>query len=113
MVTDCIFCKYANGGPGADIVFQDEDVFAFKDKFAKYPVHVLIIPKKHIESIANVSFGDDVLIGKLLRIGAQIAKEKGLSEDGFRLLVNKGEHAGQTVQHLHIHLIGGEKLRPI
>lgn len=110
---DCIFCKFANGEPGADVVFQDDDVFAFNDKFPKYPVHILIIPKKHIESVAEITTIEDALVGKLLRVGAQIAKEKGLAEGGFRMLVNKGENAGQTVHHLHIHLIGGEKLRPI
>ena len=112
-MTDCIFCKIADGEMNADIVFQNDEVVAFNDLFPKYPTHVVIIPKKHIVSAAELKNEDDMLVGKILRIGAKIAKEKGLTENGFRLLTNTGGDAGQSVQHLHVHLLGGEKLRPI
>lgn len=111
---DCIFCKLVSEGVGRDIPFEDEDVIAFPDRFPKYKVHILIIPKQHIlSSMVESKPEHDMLLGKILRVGAQIAKNKGLFEDGFRLLTNTGGDAGQSVKHLHVHLLGGEKLRPI
>jgi histidine triad (HIT) family protein len=111
---DCIFCKLVAEGIGRDIAYEDDDIIAFPDRFPKYKIHILIIPKKHLmSSIAESTAQNDELVGKILRIGAQIAKENGLAEKGFRLLTNTGGDAGQSVPHLHVHLLGGEKLRPV
>ena len=111
---DCIFCKLVSEGVGRDIPFEDAEVIAFPDRFPRYKVHILIIPKKHLlSSVAESRPENDALLGKLLRVGATIAKDKGLVEAGFRLLTNTGGNAGQSVPHLHVHLLGGEKLRAI
>lgn len=109
----CIFCAIADRRQDADIVCEDDDVMAFHDIHPKYPVHVLIIPKRHVASVAGATAADDALLGKLLRVGAEIAKERGVAESGFRLLTNVGPDAGQAVDHIHLHLIGGEPLRPL
>lgn len=110
---DCIFCKIVAKEIKADIVYEETDIVAFNDLYPKYKTHVIIIPTKHLASVAEMQEEDDVLIGKLLRIGARIAQERGLDEGGYRLLTNIGGNAGQSVPHLHVHLLGGEKLRPI
>jgi len=110
---NCIFCRLVKEGIGRDIPYEDDEVIAFPDIFPKYKTHILIIPKKHIPAVSEAGVNDDALLGKILRVGAKIASEKGLTESGFRLLTNTGNDAGQSVHHLHIHLLGGEKLRPI
>lgn len=109
----CLFCAIAAGTAPADVTYEDDDIIAFHDIHPKYPVHMLIIPKTHIASAAGVPKEHDWLLGKLLRVGAQIAKEKGIVESGFRLLANTGPDSGQVVEHLHVHLVGGEPLRPL
>jgi histidine triad (HIT) family protein len=109
----CIFCRIVSKATPADVVYEDENVLAFHDIHPKYPVHVLIIPKAHLPFVPEADVSQDALLGKLLRIGAQIAAEKGITKTGFRLLTNAGPHSGQIVHHLHIHLIGGEPLRPL
>ena len=98
---------------GDNILYEDDDIVAFPDIFPKYKVHILIIPKKHIPSILDTSSEDDEILGKIFRVGGEIATKKGIAEAGFRLLTNTGEDAGQSVLHLHVHLLGGEKLRNI
>jgi histidine triad (HIT) family protein len=111
---ECVFCKLIkNGGMSRDAAYEDKDIIAFSDISPKYKVHILIVPKKHIVSVLEASPKNDEILGKILRIGGKIAKEKGLSDKGFRLLTNTGKNAGQSVQHLHVHLLGGEKLRPL
>jgi len=112
-MSECVFCKLIKGGVSRGILYEDEDVIAFPDIFPKYKIHVLIIPKKHLVSVLDASPKDDDILGKMLRVGGKIAREKGIADDGFRLLTNTGENAGQSVQHLHVHLLGGEKLRAI
>lgn len=112
-MSECIFCKLVENGAHGDVFYEDEDIIAFSDIFPRYKVHVLIIPKKHLTSVLDVSSEDDKTLGKILRIGGEIARGKGLADGGFRLLTNTGENAGQSVQHLHVHLLGGEKLRAI
>jgi histidine triad (HIT) family protein len=112
-MTDCIFCKIAKKEMKADVFYEEDGVVAFNDIYPKYKTHVIIIPEKHLASVAKATQNDDALVGKLLRVGARIAKERGLEKGGYRLLTNVGKNAGQTVQHLHVHLLGGEKLRPI
>ena len=107
---DCIFCKIANKEIPSDIVFENENVLAFNDIEPKAPVHILIIPKRHIDSIDKIEEVDKELVGELFLVGSRLAREKGLTETGYRLIINLGKDAGQTVDHLHVHLLGGKKL---
>ena len=107
---DCIFCQIVAGKVPADIVYQDEDVIAFRDINPEAPVHVLIIPKKHIPSLAHLSEAESSLVGHMVTTAAQIAKREGVSERGYRLAVSCGEEGGQVVPHLHMHLLGGRRL---
>lgn len=107
---DCIFCKIINGKIPSNKVYEDDDVLAFKDINPQMPVHIIVIPKKHIKSIADLTIGDEALIGKIFTAINKIAKDLNISEDGFRVISNCGENAGQTVQHLHFHILGGEKM---
>jgi len=106
----CIFCKIANKEMPAEVVYEDGKVIAFKDISPVAPAHLLVIPKKHIPTINHLESGDEELIGQLFLIARKIAKEQGVSETGYRLVINVGKDAGQTVDHLHLHLIGGIKL---
>ena len=106
----CIFCKIVNKEAPAQIVHEDERILAFKDIFPKAPVHILIVPKKHIETVAHIGPDDKELIGELFVVAKKIAKEQGVSETGYRLIFNVGPDAGQTVDHLHLHLLGGGKM---
>jgi histidine triad (HIT) family protein len=107
---DCIFCQIVAGEIPSDIVYQDEEVIVFPDINPKAPTHLLIIPKKHIPSLANLTEAESPLIGHMVNIANRLAKEKGMSERGYRLVVNCGEEAGQIVDHLHLHLLGGRRL---
>jgi len=106
----CIFCKIINKEVSSEVVYQDEKVLAFKDIEPKAPVHILIVPKKHIPSVAHIELQDKELVGHLFFAAKNIAEEQGIVETGYRVLFNVGRDAGQTVDHLHLHLIGGEKL---
>ena len=107
---NCIFCKIINKEIPADIVYQDDEIIAFKDIAPVAPVHLLIIPKKHILSVNNLELEDKELIGRLFLTARKIAKEQDVSETGYRLVINVGKDAGQTIDHLHLHLLGGKKL---
>ena len=107
---NCIFCKIINKEIPADIVYQDDEIIAFKDIAPVAPVHLLIIPKKHILSVNNLELEDKELIGRLFLTARKIAKEQGVSGTGYRLVINIGKDAGQTIDHLHLHLLGGKKL---
>ena len=109
-MTDCLFCKMASGEIKPDIVFEDDDVLAFRDINPQAPTHVLIIPKKHIASINDIQSEDEALVGKLYKAAKTIAKQEGFSEKGYRVVMNCGEDAGQTVFHIHLHLLGGRQL---
>ena len=106
-MSDCIFCKIATGEIQAQIIYQDEDVVGFKDLNPQAPSHILIIPVKHIENLANAKEEDVLLLGKIQLAAAKIAKELGLKD--FRLVANNGKGAGQSVFHLHYHLMGGRR----
>jgi len=106
---DCIFCKIASGQLRSDIVFEDEDVIAFKDLNPVAPVHLLLIPKKHFESLNDIEKADDALAAKLLKTIYEIARNEGI-EAGYRVVTNIGESAGQSVKHLHFHILGGRNL---
>ena len=107
---DCIFCKIIAGEIPSDIVYQDEEVIAFRDINPLAPTHLLIIPKKHIPSLTHLSEAESPLIGHMVNIANQLAKKEGIAEKGYRLAINCGEQGGQLVPHLHMHLLGGRKL---
>jgi len=108
---DCIFCKIINGEIPSHKVYEDELVFAFKDINPEAPVHILIVPKQHIESVAAIDVSHHLLIGHIHSIAQKIAEEFGINDSGYRLLTNIGKHGGQTVHHLHYHLLGGRQLQ--
>ncbi len=107
---DCIFDKIAQGKIPAAIVYQDKDIVAFRDIHPKAPVHILIIPRKHIPTVSDLTEADSLLLCKMMLAANKIAKQKGLSERGYRLLINNGPDSGMAVRHLHMHLLGGKKL---
>jgi histidine triad (HIT) family protein len=109
-MNDCLFCKIANREIAASIVYEDQRVLAFNDINPQAPTHVLIIPKRHIASLNEISVEDDQLLGELVRRAAAIAKTLGLSGGGFRTVFNTNRDAGQTVFHVHLHLLGGRSL---
>jgi histidine triad (HIT) family protein len=104
---DCPFCRINAGEVPADSVFQDERCLAFRDINPQAPVHVLVIPREHIESLDEAGHRDEALLGHLLRVAARVANEQGLSESGYRTIINTGAGAGQSVFHLHLHVLGG------
>ena len=108
MDSNCLFCKIAAGEIPAEKLFEDDDVLAFWDINPQAPKHFLIIPKKHIIGPSDVSEQDQNIIGKVLRVGAELAKQNDVEQ--FRFVVNNGEEAGQTVFHFHLHVLGGRKL---
>ena len=109
MSQDCIFCKIIAGDIPATLLYEDEDVIAFNDISPQAPTHILVIPRKHIAGPAALTDADQALIGKIVKTGTDLAAEAGL-ENGFRLLMNNGESAGQTVFHLHMHVLGGRAM---
>jgi histidine triad (HIT) family protein len=109
--TDCVFCRIARGEIPSKILYRDDEVFVFPDINPLTPVHLLVVPLKHIPSLAHMVAADTPLVGKMVKVANQIAKEQGLSEKGYRLTINSGADAGQLVPHLHMHLMGGRRLR--
>jgi histidine triad (HIT) family protein len=107
---DCIFCKIAKGEIKADIVYQDETAIAFPDINPRAPVHLLIIPREHIEGVADLAEGAEKLMGHMVVIAGKLAQERGISEAGYRLVINCGPQGGQEVPHIHIHLLGGRRM---
>ena len=108
MDDNCLFCKIIKGEIPAEKLYEDDDVLAFNDISPQAPTHFLVIPKKHISGPAAALGEDDALIGKMFRAGCEVAKKNGI--DHYRLVVNNGEQAGQTVFHLHLHILGGRPL---
>jgi histidine triad (HIT) family protein len=109
-MSDCLFCKIIQGEIPSEKLFENEDVFAFRDISPVAPLHALIIPKQHVAMINDLEPQHNEMIGKLFLAAKQIAKQEGYSEDGYRTVMNCGEAAGQTVFHLHLHLIAGRDL---
>ena len=107
---DCLFCKIIKEEIPSEKVYEDDEILAFKDINPAAPVHILVIPKKHIDSIAQMKKEDELLIGKIYTVINKIAEEQGVKEDGFRVIVNCGKNGGQEVMHLHFHLLAGTKL---
>jgi len=108
VVSDCLFCKMVEGEIKPDMVYQDDYVFAFRDISPKAPVHILIIPKQHIETLNDLN--DAGLAGHLLKTAIQLAKQEGLAEEGYRTVFNCNKNGGQEVFHLHMHLLGGRQM---
>ncbi|HDN98038.1 MAG: histidine triad nucleotide-binding protein [Candidatus Omnitrophota bacterium] len=102
---DCIFCKIAKGSVSAKVVYEDDEFIAFHDINPQAPVHILIIPKKHIPRLCDTE--DKELLGKMLILANKIAEKMGILEDGYRVVINTNRNAGQTIDHLHLHLLGG------
>lgn len=107
----CLFCRIAAGEIPSAKVYEDDTVFAFRDIAPQAPVHVLIIPKKHVDSLQALSEADTPLLGHMFAVARQIAVQEGVAETGYRIISNVGEDAGQSVKHLHLHLIGGKTLK--
>jgi histidine triad (HIT) family protein len=105
----CLFCRIVNGEIPSTPVYQDDLAYAFADISPKAPVHVLVVPKEHIASVGHTGEEDQALLGHLLSVAAQIARDKGLTS-GYRVVSNVGEDGGQTVDHLHLHLLGGRPM---
>jgi histidine triad (HIT) family protein len=107
---DCLFCKLINKEIPAKILFEDDDVLAFEDINPHAPFHGLVIPKKHIHTLNDVTEEDHTLVGKVIATAARLAKEHGFADDGYRTVFNCNPHGGQTVYHIHLHVLGGKPL---
>lgn len=109
-MTGCIFCRIVSGDTKAKIIYEDDTAVAFEDINPQAPVHVLVIPKKHISTNLDLTPEDKPLVGHLFEVANGIAREKGIAERGFRLVMNTNPEAGQTVFHIHLHLLGGRPM---
>ena len=107
---ECIFCQIVAGKIPSEILYRDEEVIAFRDINPQAPIHVVIIPTKHIPSLAQLSEAESPLIGRMVNVANQLAKREGISETGYRVAINYGVEGGQLVPHLHMHLLGGRQL---
>jgi histidine triad (HIT) family protein len=110
MSSDCLFCRIIAGELPSSQVYADDSVFAIRDIAPKAPTHILILSRKHIASVGEIGKADRDLAGKLFAVGAELAKREGIAEDGYRLVVNVGRNGGQTVDHLHVHMLGGRSM---
>jgi histidine triad (HIT) family protein len=109
-MAECLFCRIINHEINATIVYEDEHVVAFNDINPQGPTHVLVVPRRHIASLNDLAPDDDQIVGEMVRRGAAIAKQRGISSGGFRTVFNTNRDAGQTVFHIHLHVIGGRTL---
>ena len=110
MSDECLFCKIANGDISTQLLMEDDDLVAFNDISPQAPVHMLIVPKKHIATVNDLTEANAEIVSKLIMCAKTLAREQGISESGYRLLLNCNAHGGQTVYHLHLHLLGGRQL---
>jgi histidine triad (HIT) family protein len=110
MMADNIFAKIIRKEIPAKIVYEDDRALAFRDVNPKAPVHILIVPKKDLARISEAKVGDEPLLGHLLTVAAEVARQEGIDGTGYRLVINKGAHAGESVPHLHVHLLGGRQM---
>jgi histidine triad (HIT) family protein len=110
VIDTCVFCKLAKGQLRADIIYEDEAVLAFKDIHPQAPVHVLVIPREHITALWEVDETHTQVLGRLLLAANDIADRMGVQQTGYRIVINTGPEAGQTVDHVHVHVLGGRKL---
>ena len=107
---DCLFCKIIKGEIPSEKVYEDEEVLAFNDINPEAPIHILVVPKKHIISLAHIEKDDEKLIGKIFGVIDKISEEKDFKQDGYRVITNCGENGGQSINHLHFHILAGKKL---
>ncbi len=107
---NCTFCRIAAGLVPAEIVYEDEEVIAFRDKYPQAPHHILIIPRRHISGLHNITDSDVPLLGKLLTAAREVAESLGLDKSGYRVVINHGAGAGQSIFHLHVHVLGGRPM---
>lgn len=107
---DCLFCKIVRGELPAKVVHQDADTIAFVDINPQAPAHLLVVPRKHIPTVNDLAPEDDALLGKMYRVAAALAKERGVDQSGWRAVMNTHADAGQTVFHIHLHLLGGRRM---
>lgn len=110
---NCIFCAIAAKESPAELEYEDDEIVAFEDIDPKAPVHILIVPKKHLSSVATLAEDDALLVGKMVLVAKKLAEDKNIAEDGYRLVFNAGRHSGQVVDHIHLHLLGGKILGSI
>lgn len=110
MAEKCVFCRIVAGELPSEIVYQEEEFLAFRDIAPKAPTHLLIIPKAHITSAAELTEGQEKLVGRLIIIAKKLAEREGIAKRGFRLVINCGSEGGQIIPHLHLHLIGGRHM---
>jgi histidine triad (HIT) family protein len=108
--TNCTFCRILAGEIPSDKVYEDELAYAIRDLHPQAPTHILIIPREHLESLNDAARGDEALLGHLLRLASKIANQQGIAENGFRAVINTGAESGQTILHLHVHLLGGRPM---
>ncbi|MDH5759360.1 MAG: histidine triad nucleotide-binding protein [Gemmatimonadota bacterium] len=106
----CLFCRIASGEIPATVVFEDEHVLAFRDIDPKAPTHILVIPRNHVTSLATAQAGHGDLLGRILLTAAELARAEGIAENGYRTVLNTGADGGQSVHHLHLHLLGGRAM---
>lgn len=109
---DCIFCKIIKGEIPSEKVYEDEEILAFKDINPATPIHVLVIPKKHISTLMEIAQEDSELVAKIMQAIQKVAKQLGIDKSGFRLIANCGPDSGQEVMHIHFHLLAGKKMGP-
>lgn len=112
MTVDCIFCRIINKVMPADIVYEDEEIVAFKDAYPAAPVHLLIVPRRHIPALTDLEPGDTALMGRLMAVANDLARAFNVDQSGYRVVINCGREGGQLVNHLHLHLLGGKALSP-
>jgi histidine triad (HIT) family protein len=109
---DCLFCRMASGAMEVPKLHDDDRVFAIRDINPRAPVHLLVIPKEHIPTALDVNVGHGATLGRMYEVASELARDQGFAQDGFRLAVNCGDDGGQTVYHLHMHVLAGRKLGP-
>lgn len=110
-MADCIFCKMVAREIDTEVVYESDSVFAFRDVNPQAPVHVLVIPKRHVATLDELSDDDTPIAGELMLAASEIARQEGLTADGYRVVSNCGEHGGQSVFHIHLHVLGGRQMR--
>lgn len=110
-MSDCLFCKISSGETDTEIIYEDDKVVAFEDIEPKAPIHLLIVPKEHISTLLELKMNDKELIGHIYQVAAALAKKYEIAEDGFRVVSNCNKDGGQTVFHIHFHLLGGRQLQ--
>lgn len=110
-MTTCIFCRIIAGQAPATILYQDDLATAFRDIHPVAPIHILVVPNKHLASVNDLTVEDEPLMGHLITVARQVARQQGIDQSGYRLIINTGPDSGQLVYHLHLHLIGGQRMR--